>query len=170
LSPAPHGKRNVFIKVTDSTGKSTTNAYSQRNGVVQGVPLLAGQNTLSISAAVSELAVSLPNSAATNYPATSTLSFDVASSMAGSKEVWVEYINYDLSFDKSWSGEGLNVLNATFSVNGGAGKTWRFPISGGSWKESGKMRIQLEGFQEGMNTIKVVDVEGKLEVVGLEVW
>ncbi|KAF8251493.1 glycoside hydrolase [Wilcoxina mikolae CBS 423.85] len=163
VSSPPSGS----ITLTIGTKQLTVTA---NGGNIGPIPLTAGLQDLTFSANVGTLTVTLPSSAMTVYPASSGSTVKVSSTVAGSKMVYVEYINYDLAFDSSWTGVGMNVLGATFSVNGGSGKTWKFPISGGSWSEVGKMRIQLDGFKVGSNTITISGVEGKLQIKGLEVW
>lgn len=90
----------------------------------------------------------------------------------GSKIAVLHYVNFDLAFDSSWTGLGLGVLNATFSVNGGAAKQWSFPISGGDWEASGTMNVLLSGFVAGTaNTVKVWSPGWRFgpHIVGLEV-
>jgi alpha-galactosidase len=164
VSQPPSGS----VSLTIGNNKQTLSVSS--SGTIGPVSFVAGLQDLTFSTNVGSLTVSLSDSAMKLYPASSGSSVQVTSSIAGSKMVYVEYINYDLAFDKSWTGEGMNVLSATFSVNGGRGKSWKFPISGGSWSEVGKMWIQLDGFNAGTNTITVSGVEGKLQIKGLEVW
>jgi hypothetical protein len=151
-------------------GKNPITRPVSRSGIITDVPLSAGLHELRVSSPTKSLRLALSDSSKEYQDAPASLSFNVDSTIAGSKVVDVSYINYDLSFDKAWSGEGLNVLNATFSVNSGKGKTWRFPISGQSWEEVGTMRIELDGFRSGKNVVNVTGVEGKMLVKGLEIW
>jgi alpha-galactosidase len=41
----------------------------------------------------------------------------------------------------------------TIAVNGGAAKRWAFPLSGGDWFESGRLLVEVDGFEEGEGNI-----------------
>lgn len=109
-----------------------------------------------------------------NLNTASNLTFSGISggTVAGSKFVYFDYINYDLAFDAAWSGLGTNIRNASFAVNGGKAKLWSFPISGGDWQDTGRMGILLDGFKVGSDNSIVVTAPGwnfGPDVVGLEV-
>ncbi|KAL7272741.1 hypothetical protein RUND412_004441 [Rhizina undulata] len=136
----------------------------------------ASNATLSGSASVYSCSgACLPtNSKIVNLDTSSTVTFSNVDggSVPGSKFVYVDYINYELSFDLSWSGVGVNIRNFTFTVNDVFEKEWAFPISGGDWYETGRMGVLLEGFVEGESNVIVVSVPGwdyGPDLVGLEV-
>ncbi|KAH8882992.1 alpha-galactosidase [Thozetella sp. PMI_491] len=76
----------------------------------------------------------------------------VKATTSGTKLVGVDFINYDVALDSAWS-DGTNSRNMTISVNGGTAKRWAFPISGGNWYETGRLQIEVGGFQAGDNTV-----------------
>lgn len=72
----------------------------------------------------------------------------VTVSSDGSKFVGVDFVNYDYAFHSAW-GLGTNTRNMTIAVNNNEPKRWAFPLSGNNWSESGRILIELEGFEEG---------------------
>lgn len=72
----------------------------------------------------------------------------VDGSGGGKKLVGVDYINYDYAFATAWD-LGSNIRNMTVAVNGGEPKRWAFPLSGSNWYETGRMMIEVDGFDEG---------------------
>lgn len=98
----------------------------------------------------------------TNLTPTLSLAFSDISggAVAGSKFVYLNYINYDLAFDLSWDGSGANTLNASFAVNEGKTKMWSFPISGGDWQDTGRMGVLLDRFKAGSDNSIVVSAPG----------
>jgi alpha-galactosidase len=68
-----------------------------------------------------------------------------------------------------WTGD--NTRTFSISVNGGAAKSWAFPISGGSWFETGRLTIELDGFVAGAKnniTFKNVGTAWAPDLVGVE--
>ncbi|OMP82837.1 putative alpha-galactosidase D [Diplodia seriata] len=84
----------------------------------------------------------------------------------------IDYINYDVALQSSWS-NGTNTRNVTLSVNGAAAKRWALPISGGDWFETGRLVVEVgEGFVEGDGNVVVLGAPGPdpaPDVVGLAV-
>lgn len=72
----------------------------------------------------------------------------VNGSDGGKKLVGVDYINYDYAFTTAWD-LGSNIRNMTVAINGGEPKRWAFPLSGSDWYETGRMMIEVDGFNEG---------------------
>ncbi|GAB1314723.1 Alpha-galactosidase [Madurella fahalii] len=72
----------------------------------------------------------------------------IRATTAGRKLIGIDYIHYEYAFGTAW-GWGTNTRNMTISVNGGAAKRWAFPLSGGDWFETGRMMIEVDGFQAG---------------------
>ena len=97
----------------------------------------------------------------------------VSATAAGKKLLGVDFINYDVALDSAWTG-GTNTRNMTISVNGGAAKRWAFPISGGDWYDTGRMFIEVDGFQAGGNNQVVFRAFGTTtwapDLVGFEVF
>ncbi|KAF3006902.1 hypothetical protein E8E13_011148 [Curvularia kusanoi] len=90
-------------------------------------------------------------SKASSIAAGSSATFtDVVVSSSGKKILGVDFVNYDYAFTTAW-GWGDNARNATITVNGGKARRWAFPLSGGNWEESGRLIIEVEGFNEGAN-------------------
>jgi alpha-galactosidase len=96
----------------------------------------------------------------------------VKATSAGRKLLGVDYINYDIALGSAWS-DGTNTRNMTVSVNGGAGRRTAFPISGGSWAESGRLMVEADGFVNGANTVVLTASDGGKhapDLVGFEVF
>jgi alpha-galactosidase len=85
---------------------------------------------------------------------------NVSSGVSGQNLLSVDFINYEVALESSWSG-GVNVRNMTIAVNGGTPKRWAFPISGGDWWETGSLSILVDGFVAGnANTVTFSGVSG----------
>ncbi|KFY16084.1 hypothetical protein V492_01576 [Pseudogymnoascus sp. VKM F-4246] len=97
----------------------------------------------------------------------------VSATTAGKKLLGVDFINYEAALDSAWT-DGTNTRNMTISVNGGAAKRWAFPISGGDWYDTGRMLIEVDGFQAGGNNQVVFRAFGTTtwapDLVGFEVF
>jgi alpha-galactosidase len=97
----------------------------------------------------------------------------VSATTAGRKLIGVDFINYDVALESAWSG-GTNTRNMTISVNGGTAKRWAFPISGGNWYDTGRMLVEMDGFQAGRNNQVVFRASGTTswapDLVGFEVF
>lgn len=151
------------IKVTLSTA---SNYYSGQTAQLQGAATL--------SKCADANGCKPTNYKVGNLSPTSTLTFSGISggTVAGSKFVYLDYINYDLAFGSSWTGLGTNIRNASFAVNDGKAKMWSFPISGGDWQDTGRMGVLLEGFKAGSSNKIVVGAPGweyGPDIVGLDV-
>ncbi|KAL2753019.1 carbohydrate-binding module family 35 protein [Sodiomyces alcalophilus JCM 7366] len=97
----------------------------------------------------------------------------VQASSSGTKLLGIDYINYEYDFHTAW-GWGTNTRNMTVSVNGGEEKRWAFPVSGGDWWETGRLMIEVDGFEEGEDNQVAfgafADGEWAPDLVGLEVF
>lgn len=97
----------------------------------------------------------------------------VTATNSGRKLLGVDYINYEVALDSAWS-DGTNTRNMTISVNGGAAKRWAFPISGGNWYDTGRMLVEVDGFQAGAKNEVVFRAYGGSswapDLVGFEVF
>jgi alpha-galactosidase len=99
-------------------------------------------------------------------PGASVTVMNVEAKTGGKKVVGVDFINYEIVF---WTGD--NTRTFSISVNGGAAKSWAFPISGGSWFETGRLTIELDGFVAGAKnniTFKNVGTAWAPDLVGVE--
>ncbi|CEL11360.1 hypothetical protein ASPCAL14463 [Aspergillus calidoustus] len=86
---------------------------------------------------------------------------DVFATSGGTKTLLLDYINYDIAWESSWKRpQGTSTRNVTVSVNSGPAKRWALPISGGSWFDTGRLAIEVEGFVEGNNTVEFRAVNG----------
>lgn len=109
-----------------------------------------------------------------NIAAASTATFaNVSASSPGKKLLGVDFVNYDYAFTTAWDW-GDNARNATIAVNGGEGKRWAFPLSGGDWEESGRLVVEVDGFEEGAGNTVVFGGFGNAtswgpDLVGFEV-
>jgi alpha-galactosidase len=107
------------------------------------------------------------------YPGSSILFQGVNITQSGAtKVVGVDFINYDVALGSAWS-NGTNTRNLTISVNGGKAKRWAFPISGGNWYETGRLEVELSGFNVGNSNQILLSSPGtdpSPDVVGLEVY
>lgn len=89
------------------------------------------------------------NAKITDLTSDSTATFSsVVSPSSGTQTLAVDYINYDIALATAF-GFGDNTRNMTIAVNGGEGKRWAFPLSGGDWFETGRLVIEVDGFKEG---------------------
>lgn len=94
----------------------------------------------------------------------------VSTRSAGTTLVGVDFINYDVALDSAWS-DGTSSRNLTVSVNNGPIQRWDFPISGGSWYETGRLLIEVGGFKEGNNTVVFGASNGYApDLVGIEIF
>ena len=95
----------------------------------------------------------------------------VQAASAGKKLVGVDFINYEIATDSAWEW-GSNTRNMTIAVNGGAAKRWAFPISGGDWYESGRLSIEVDGFQAGQNSLVFAGTGGAWapDLVGFQLY
>lgn len=85
----------------------------------------------------------------------------VLSGSAGPKTLLLDYINYDIAWETSWSRpQGTSTRNITISINSRPAKRWALPISGGSWFDTGRLAIEIEGFECGNNTVEFRAVDG----------
>jgi alpha-galactosidase len=88
----------------------------------------------------------------------------------GKKVVGVDFIQYDAALGSAWS-DGASVRPMAVQVNGGTTKTWQWPLAGGSWYETGRLNIELEGFRAGTNnTVVFSTTTTSPDLVGLEVF
>jgi alpha-galactosidase len=104
--------------------------------------------------------------------AAASVTFDkVVAGSSGTKTMAVDFINYDVALDSAWDW-GSSSRNMTIAVNGGKGKRWAFPISGGNWFDTGRLIIDVSGFKMGNNTV-VFTASGQREwapdLVGFEI-
>jgi alpha-galactosidase len=89
----------------------------------------------------------------TDIASNSTVTFSsVQAPSAGTQTLAVDFINYDVAMGSAWEW-GSNTRNMTIAVNGGAAKRWAFPLSGGDWFESGRLLVEVDGFEEGEGNI-----------------
>ncbi|KKY18251.1 putative alpha-galactosidase precursor [Diplodia seriata] len=106
------------------------------------------------------------------YPGSTVTFSNVSSPSSGGLLLAIDYINYDVALQSSWS-NGTNTRNVTLSVNGAAAKRWALPISGGDWFETGRLVVEVgEGFVEGDGNVVVLGAPGPdpaPDVVGLAV-
>jgi alpha-galactosidase len=97
----------------------------------------------------------------------------VTAKSSGKKLLGIDYINYEIALDSAWS-DGTNTRNMTVAVNGGTAKRWAFPISGGNWFETGRMMIEVDGFNAGSSNTVVFRPYGSgrwaPDLVGFEVF
>jgi alpha-galactosidase len=77
---------------------------------------------------------------------------NVTARSAGKKIIGVDFINYDYAFETAWA-LGDNARNMTVAINGRQAKRWAFPLSGGSWNESGRLVIEADGFIQGTGNV-----------------
>lgn len=164
-----------FVQIQDPTGAITSvkvtltgkpNFYSAQNAQLGGATSLVKCADADGCQPTNYKVISLST--------TSNITFSSVSggTVAGSKFVYLDYINYDLAFDSSWTGLGTNIRNTSFSVNGGKPKMWSFPISGGDWQDTGRMGVLLDGFKAGSDNSIVLTAPGwnyGPDIVGLEV-
>lgn len=104
-------------------------------------------------------------------PSSSVTFSDVQASSAGSKLVGIDFINYDVALGSAWDW-GSNTRNFTISVNDAEAKRWAFPLSGGDWYDTGRLLVDIAGFQEGSNTVVFSGSNGDQwapDLVGFEV-
>lgn len=96
---------------------------------------------------------------------------NVSAAATGTYLVGVDYINYDVALGSAWSG-GTNTRNMTISVNGGKVQRWEFPISGGDWYETGRLWIEVSGFQAGSGNSLVFRASDSWapDLVGFEIF
>ena len=86
-------------------------------------------------------------------PGAASVTFgNVVAKDGATKLMAVDFINYDVALDSAW-GWGSSTRNMTISVNGRQGRRWAFPISGGSWVDTGRLMIEVDGFKSGNNTV-----------------
>jgi alpha-galactosidase len=96
---------------------------------------------------------------------------NISTQSTGSKLMGVDFINYDYAFGTAW-GWGDNARNITIAVNGRQAKRWAFPLSGGSWNESGRMVIEVDGFVQGTGNVVTFGAfrnSSAPDIVGFEV-
>jgi alpha-galactosidase len=77
---------------------------------------------------------------------------NVTAHSTGQNLIGVDFINYDYAFGDAWEW-GDNARNMTIGVNGHQMKRWAFPLSGGSWNESGRLVIEADGFNQGAGNV-----------------
>jgi len=95
---------------------------------------------------------------------------NVSAASAGVKLVALDYVNYDVALGSAWS-NGSNSRDLTVSVNDGAARRWALPISGGSWWETGRLLLELDGFRAGTNTVVLRSSSGPPpDIVGIELF
>ena len=95
---------------------------------------------------------------------------NVTAVKAGAKLVALDYVNYDVALGSAWN-DGSGSRNLTVSVNDGAARRWAVPISGGSWWETGRLLLELDGFRAGANKVELSSSSGPSpDVVGIEVF
>jgi alpha-galactosidase len=71
----------------------------------------------------------------------------VSSPIAGSLLVGIDFINYDYKHTiGDWE---TNTRNMTITVNQADGKRWAFPLAGDDWFMTGRLMIELDGFEAG---------------------
>jgi alpha-galactosidase len=96
----------------------------------------------------------------------------VKTTSAGRKLLGIDYINYEVALSTAWE-DGTNTRNMTIGVNGQAGRRTAFPIAGGSWSESGRLLVEVDGFTSGTNTVTVTASDGGTyapDLVGFELF
>jgi alpha-galactosidase len=96
---------------------------------------------------------------------------NVTARSAGKKLIGVDFINYDYAFGTAW-GWGDNARNMTVAINGRQAKRWAFPLSGGSWNESGRLVIEADGFTQGAQNVVTFEAfrqNSAPDLVGFEV-
>lgn len=113
------------------------------------------------------------NAKITKLTRNSTASFTgITASSPGVQTLAVDYVNYEVALETAWEW-GDNTLNLTVAVNGNEGKRWAFPLSGADWFETGRLMIEVDGFETGNGN--EVSLRGSSagadgpHVVGLEV-
>lgn len=129
---------------------------------------LASQAALSGNASVVECpsGLCLPAGAkVTNIgsgPSNAAVTFeDVLATTSGTKTVLLDYINYDIAWESSWKKpQGTSTRNVTISVNEGPATRWALPISGGNWFDTGRLAMEIAGFEKGNNTVEFRAVDG----------
>jgi alpha-galactosidase len=77
---------------------------------------------------------------------------NVTARSTGKNLIGIDFINYDYAFGTAWQW-GDNARNMTIGVNGHQMKRWAFPLSGGSWNESGRLVIEADGFNQGAGNV-----------------
>ncbi|KAI1855490.1 hypothetical protein JX266_000355 [Neoarthrinium moseri] len=106
------------------------------------------------------------------YPGSAVTFGSVSAATAGTKLLGVDFINYEIALATAWDW-GSNTRNLTVSVNGGAAKRWAFPISGGDWSDTGRLEIEVDGFEAGSQNEVVFAGFGSNpgpDLVGFEVF
>ena len=89
------------------------------------------------------------NAKITNLTRNSTAVFaGITASSPGVRTLAVDYVNYEVALETAWEW-GDNTLNMTVAVNDDEGKRWAFPLSGGDWFETGRLMIEVDGFETG---------------------
>ena len=155
----------VLYDISPFDGLSPSNYFPAAEARLQGsavVKTCRGDGCRPTGAKVTEIAA---NSSVTFSP--------VDIRQGGKKLVAVDYINYDYAFTTAWD-LGSNIRNMTVAVNGGEPKRWSFPLSGGDWHETGRMMLEVDGFEEGSeNELVFSGFPGSgfvLDLVGFEVF
>ncbi|KAI8931484.1 hypothetical protein NX059_011150 [Plenodomus lindquistii] len=107
-----------------------------------------------------------------NIASSSSVTFpNVVSQSDGKVVLGIDFVNYDYAFTTAWEW-GDNARNMTIAVNGGTAKRWAFPLSGGSWSESGRLNVEVDGFKNGTtNTVTFAGFDSAWapDLVGFEV-
>lgn len=146
--PLPKG---VYYDATNATLGGGANVVSCDQGTCQ--PTSRKVEDVVNSASVTFERVSAPDTASTRL-------------------VGVDFINYDVALASAWT-NGTNTRNLTVAVNDAVPKRWAFPISGGNWSDSGRMSIEVGGFEIGVsNTVKLAALDEQYgpDIVGIEVF
>lgn len=164
LSLAGHELRLwILSDITAATPLQSSGYYPAANASLAG----SARSTVCSSGAC------LPTGAKVgNIDSGASVTFSsVSAKSAGKKVVGVDFINYDYAFTTAW-GLGDNARNLTVAVNGGKAKRWAVPLSGGNWQESGRLTIEVDGFEQGTSNRVVFGGYGTgwaPDLVGFEV-
>jgi alpha-galactosidase len=96
---------------------------------------------------------------------------NVSGGTHGGKKVFgVDFIQYDVALGSAWA-DGASVRPMAVQVNDGTTKTWQWHIAGGSWYETGRLNIELEGLRAGTNNTVVFSTStAGPDLVGFEVF
>ncbi|KAF2119196.1 alpha-galactosidase precursor [Lophiotrema nucula] len=130
----------VLSNITTKEAYTSSRYYAAANGTLAGTASIT-------TCAAGECAPVAKKVGDIGPGATVTIS-SVSSRSNGKNLVGVDFINYDYAFETAWDW-GSNTRNMTIAVNGGTPKRWAFPISGGDWYETGRLMIDIDGFQAG---------------------
>jgi alpha-galactosidase len=134
----------LLSNITASTPLMSTTYYDAAkahvNGTAQVSTCLAG-NCLPAGTRVGNI----------NAGARVTFS-NVTAHSTGKNLIGIDFVNYDYAFGTAWAW-GDNARNMTIGINGHPMKRWAFPLSGGSWNESGRLMIEADGFNQGAGNV-----------------